>query len=299
MDFRARTFRSRTPTLIPVCLLFCSLVCTAGQSRAGNPPGSSLYTDVTKQEEFLKTARIVKARAAKGGVTGTTRATLRDGAFEHDVSIQCIDLRRTIYQTRDWTELNFKDSYKFNIAAYRLARLLGLNNVPPSVERSYLGKKASFTWWINDVILDERQRQERKIEPPDVVDWNQQIQIVRVFDHLIQNTDRNQGNLLITKDWKIWMIDHSRAFRTSQELKKTDALDRCDRRLLASLKRVELQALKKELGRYLTGPEMTALLTRRDLIVKHFDRLGKAALYDLKRSGVHVDPSVAQAIVAE
>ena len=39
-----------------------------------------------------------------------------------------------------------------------------------------------------------------------------QLQVVRVFDELIQNRDRNQGNILWTSDWKMWLIDHTRAF---------------------------------------------------------------------------------------
>ena len=39
------------------------------------------------------------------------------------------------------------------------------------------------------------------------------MSLVRVFDQLIGNIDRNVGNLLITSDWRIWAIDHTRAFR--------------------------------------------------------------------------------------
>ena len=45
------------------------------------------------------------------------------------------------------TETNFKDSYLFNVAGYRLAHLLGLN-VPVSVHRKVDGKDAAVTWWV-------------------------------------------------------------------------------------------------------------------------------------------------------
>ena len=51
--------------------------------------------------------------------------------------------------------------------------------------------------------------------------WNAQLHILRVFDELIANTDRNQGNMLIDSRWKLWLIDHSRAFRTSSDLQQT------------------------------------------------------------------------------
>lgn len=50
------------------------------------------------------------------------------------------------------------------------------------------------------------------------------IHILRVFDELIQNRDRNAGNVLWTKDWTMWMIDHPRAFRTGHELLRPDLL---------------------------------------------------------------------------
>ena len=53
---------------------------------------------------------------------------------------------------------------------------------------------------------------------------------MRVFDELIANTDRNVGNLLWTTDGKMWMIDHTRAFRLQPTLKAPQLLQRCDRR---------------------------------------------------------------------
>ena len=41
---------------------------------------------------------------------------------------------------------------------------------------------------------------------------------MRVFDELIANTDRNLGNMLIDRQWKLWLIDHSRAFRLHETL---------------------------------------------------------------------------------
>jgi hypothetical protein len=47
------------------------------------------------------------------------------------------------------TELNFVDSYKFNIAAYQLAELLGLNDMlPVYVERKWHGDTGSLSWWL-------------------------------------------------------------------------------------------------------------------------------------------------------
>ena len=70
-------------------------------------------------------------------------------------------------------------------------------------------------------MMDEKERQKQKVTPPDKVPWNAQLHILRVFDELIANTDRNQGNMLIDSRWKLWLIDHSRAFRTIQRPAQT------------------------------------------------------------------------------
>jgi hypothetical protein len=58
----------------------------------------------------------------------------------------------------------------------------------------------------------ESDRKAKKLESPDPEGWNKQMYAVRVFNQLIYNVDANLTNILITKDWNIWMIDHGRAF---------------------------------------------------------------------------------------
>jgi hypothetical protein len=236
-----------------------------------------------EKEQFLLNAQVIRTRPVSIGITSTVRATLSDGRITHDASIQCIDFYALRYRTLEGVELNFKDNYKFNIAAYRLALLLGLENLPPSVERRFKGKKGAFTWWIDDVMMDEKARYEQKIEPPDQEDWAQQMSTVNVFDQLIYNIDRNAGNLLITKDWRIWMIDHSRAFRSRDSLRKPHTLTRCDRSLLTALQDLRIEAVRASLGKYLTKTEIKALMIRRDLIVQRFESLGESSLFDGKR----------------
>jgi len=101
--------------------------------------------------------------------------------------------------------------------------------VPATVERRHEGKPASFTWWVDDVLMDEQERYRQKKDVPNTDDWNQQMWVTRLFDQLIANMDRNLGNLLIDKSYNIWMIDHSRAFRTNKDLKSPGNLSKVDR----------------------------------------------------------------------
>jgi len=230
-------------------------------------------------EVFLLKARISNQRDAGSGVTNSRRATLTDGQLTHDAHIQTVDIAQQVFESGRNTELNFKDTYRYNIAGYRVAKLVGLTTVPMSVERNIDGKVAAITWWVDDVQMDEKERMKTKSQGPDPVKTNKQIQIMRIWDELIQNRDRNQGNILWTHDWTMWLIDHTRAFRLNTNLLKPEQLARCDRGLLERLRAVTPEALAQAVGNSLTKQEQEALLARRDKIVKHYDeriaRLGE------------------------
>lgn len=236
-----------------------------------------------EQEQFLLNAKVTRTRGAATGITGTRRATMSDGGFTHDASIQTIDIYKTTYETSQGTELNFKDTWKFNVAAYRLDQILGLNMVPVSVARHFDGNTGCFTWWVDDMLMLELDRTKKKITPPNVPAWNNQMEIVRVFDQLIFNTDRNLGNLIIDKQWRIWMIDHSRAFRMLHDLREEKNLERCDRDLLAAMKRLDEPVLKERMEDLLTEPEIKAILARRDKIAELFEKKGESVMYSSSR----------------
>jgi hypothetical protein len=234
-----------------------------------------------QKEAFLQTAKVIRMKSASKGITGTARATLSDGTITHDASIQTIDERRTKFETPSGTEFNFQDSYRLNIAAYRLGRMLGLESmIPVSVERSYAGKKGSFTWWVEDVQMDEGDRMKKKIDAPDKNLWSRQYLIMRVFDQLIYNVDRNVGNMLYDKDWKLWLIDHSRAFRRHNALQNAKMLDRCDAELLKRIRNLNQDDLDRELAPWLEPGQVKAVLARAKLIVSHFDGGGPSKLYE-------------------
>ena len=242
-------------------------------------PASTPALSPEAMEAFLLKARVSNLRDAGSGVTNSRKATLSDGQLTHDAHIQTVDIAQHVFESGRNTELNFKDTYRYNIAGYRVAKLIGLTTVPMSVERTVEGKVAAVTWWVDDVQMDEKERMKTKSQGPDPVRTNKQIQIMRVWDELIQNRDRNQGNILWTHDWTMWLIDHTRAFRLNTNLLKPEQLARCDRGLLERLRAVTPEALTKAVGNSLTKQEQEALLARRDKIIKLYDeriaRLGE------------------------
>ena len=254
----------------------------ASQPTAAQPAVPKLSD--AEMEDFLLHAKVVKTKGISKGITGTVRATLTDGKITHDAHIQTIDERQQQFNgANGGVEFDFRDSWTFNIAGYEVDRLIGMNLVPVSVERRWNYKDAAFTWWLDDVMMDEQERLKRKQEPADVGMWNQQMQMVRVFDELIANVDRNLGNLIISKDWRFWPIDHTRAFRTNHELKKPANVTRADRAVVERMKALDKETLRKATSKYLTTFQIDAILARRDAIVKRLDSLGPASLYD--RSG--------------
>jgi hypothetical protein len=123
--------------------------------------------------------------------------------------------------------------------------------------------------------MDEKVRVNQTPRPvgPDPERTAKQTHVMRVWDELIQNSDRNQGNILWTKDWKLWLIDHTRAFRTGRELRKPDELTRCDRGFLQTLRGLTTEKVVQAVGRSLTRDEAAAVAARAAIIVKHFDAL--------------------------
>ena len=147
--------------LIAVALLLIAPWPSSAQPLAPASPVATL--SAAEMEKFLLDGRIVKKKEGSKGVTEAYRVTLSDGALTHDAQVQNVDIAKPYFDVGPKkSEVNFKDSYRYNVAAYRLAVLLGLDNVPMSVERNVEGKPAAMTWWL-DGVMDDGDRKKKKI----------------------------------------------------------------------------------------------------------------------------------------
>ena len=246
-------------------------------SQTATPaPSAELSTDQIRV--FLKDAKVIRTRTTAKGVTLPKRLTLSDGSIEHDAVFQAIDERKMVETLGGGarpttTEINFVDSYKYNIAAYEIARLLGLDHMMPVyIERRWNGQVGSISWFVPS-LMDESERLKKKIQPPNPTEWNQQMYRMRVFSSLVRDTDRNLTNQLITHQWKVMMIDFTRAFRLQPELMHQKDLAKIDRSLLAKLEALSRDAVKGATKDYLNAGELDAMMKRRDLLVAHFKKL--------------------------
>ena len=253
-------------------LLLAALLCLTCRPFAVAADEPTLTKEQIKQ--FLLTAKVVHHEVAKKGITHTSRLTLSDGTITHDASFQPIDEHKPKMELSSGIELNFVDSYKYNIAAYALAELVGMDDMlPVYVERKWGGNVGSLSWWL-PVKMDEVERLKQKLEPPDADAWNNQMRKIRVFDQLVSDSDPNLTNVLISANWKIWRIDFTRAFRLTKDLNEPNKnLLHCDRQLLEKLKMLDGNALTERTKKYLTKDEVKAVMARRDKIVAYFQKL--------------------------
>jgi len=164
----------------------------------------------------------------------------------------------------------YMESYKAEIAAYEMDKLLDLQMVPPIVERSYSGLTGAAVYWIENTKNWDKNHPPSGPEPQ----WSFQITRMKMLDLLIANIDRNQGNLLYDSDWHLFLIDHSRAFIGKKDLKNITPLSRVDRALWAKMQALTFESLKaSEVGKWVSDNDLKALIIRRDLMAKSIAEL--------------------------
>ena len=257
-----------------VVLALVSLVSPlAGQAPVAQAPVAQAPVTREEIEAFMRTAKVVGNRSTPSGVTRPSRLTLSDGTFTHDAVFQPIDERKHLFTPDSGKpEMNFVDSWKYNIAAVRIAELLGLADMmPPTIEYRYAGKTGALAWWM-DNLMNEGERRKKKIAPPNSTAWNNDMYRQRGFMELVRDNDRNLTNVLISPAWRIIMIDFTRAFRLTDTIRPLE-LERADRALLARMEALTVDGVATATKGYLTDGEVKAVMRRRDLIVTHYRNL--------------------------
>lgn len=219
-------------------------------------------------EEFLKQAKVIKVDDVPVGITKPKRAYVAPGGLAGSfVFKELMPSRKS----------GFFESYKSEIAAYELDKIMGMGMVPPTVERKYDGVTGSAQLWVDHCTL---LRERDTTKAPDMGAWNKQVYRQRVWDNLTANIDRNQGNLLMDDGWNLILIDHSRAFTASMTM--PFPMNKIDKEFYEKLKALDEATIKERVGKWLfDGPK--PILKRRDKIVAHFDKMiaqyGEAAVF--------------------
>ncbi len=199
-----------------------------------------------------------------GGRTAPWIVTLDDGEKRQRAIFKHVDSRRP---------QPTPDSYKYELAAYELAKLLGTGIVPPVVEREVGGRKGSLQVFLEN-CLKEKDRQRRKIEPPDPKSLADALEEVRVFENLVYDVCLDADDIWIHKDnWTVCRVDFSEAFFPSDELLQDCAITRCSKRFYQGLLELEDKTIASSLAPYLNREEIKALLQRKNLIIEKIRKL--------------------------
>ena len=237
---------------------------------ADNPQDFSAFSDSDK-EKLLKLGKIVSVEEIGHGVTKPIKVGLELNGVRHSGEIQVIDKDLPDFYPKNGGPIPMRDSWRYNVAAYKLDRLLDMKMVPVTVERTYKTKRAAYTWWVDNVLFEETERIKQDLKAPDPENYARQMAVARVFDELIINIDRNLSNFLITKSWDLVLIDHSRSFTAYHGIRNEANLTRCSTALLAKMKALDAGQVRTAMGPLLTNAEVDALMARRGLIVDFFE----------------------------
>jgi len=248
-----------------------ALILVAAQMAAGAAPPAGLPLAGEEAEAFLRTAEVVTLEEVDSqGITMPRKATLRDGERSHDAifkTINSVHLREKL--PRGKTLLRLKDSYKHEIAAYELDKLLGLGFIPPTVERKIDHETGSLGFWVHGAMTEWQRSKIKHIDPPDAAAFNNQRQSIQLFLQLIWDADyNNTSNILIDGNWKLYKIDASRAFYTDSKLRKPSELLRFPRGVLNRLEALTKPQLDSAMEPWLDKNQRESLWKRRTAILE-------------------------------
>lgn len=217
-------------------------------------------------EDFLAEAEVVGMEDVGTGVTNPKRVTLeRNGTRMRAVFKTETTPTRSTGRLNARRVANLADRHAHELAAYRLDRLLDLGMVPPAVERRIGRTTGTLQYWVENAV-NERNRRKQGLEANGSCPMNKDYALLELFDRFIYNTDRTQENILYRPDWRVALIDHTRAFRTHggipenvRSVSLAEATGFGER-----LERLDRESLRTVLGDVLEDGQIRALLGRRD-----------------------------------
>jgi hypothetical protein len=227
------------------------------------------------QEEFLLTAEIVRSEPIGEGVTNPFKLYLKKGDIE----------AKAAWKNPEGEMGGFLEGWQYEIAAYRLDKLIGLNMVPVAVEREFKGKRGALVAWAENKYSLLKIVEEGIRIPAAATEHTEKMKwLTRAWDSLIANEDRTQQNCLYTEDWRMIIFDHSRAFRSSPEFTKQLMFGRngikvsargtpflfrrLPRWFVEKIKTLTFETIKAAVGATLTDKEIGAIVARRELLLK-------------------------------
>jgi hypothetical protein len=234
------------------------LLAQAQAAAAATQGAKTWIGQAARIEEELKTASIVRIEDIGTGVTRPRRAYLDPGGLVSSFTWKPLapGVRRGSFE-----------SYKSEIAAYELDKLLALNMVPPVVERVLDGERGAAVMWVAPTTTVKEMG--GKLTAGRVPGHD--IRRMQLFDNFIGNPDRNGGNILVDGSGAVILIDHSRAF--IQDNKLPNKVERVDAELWTAIVALSGETLRATLGALIGDSAVDAMIARRDRVRTDVDKL--------------------------
>src|SRR6476660_4717421 len=208
-------------------------------------------------EAFIRDTPIDHIEEVPIGVTHPKRAFFNTGGLVASVAWKMLPPGRPS---------GYWESYKSEIAAYELDKLLGMGMVPVAVEKKWNRETAAAILWLSPI--HPWKEMEPKAKP---AKWVRQVSQMKMFDNFICNKDRNAGNLLVDDDWNLYLIDHSRAFVTDKDM--AVKMQSVDRDFWERIQALDEPKLAAALGPWVDKAGIRAMLARRERMKVEIDKL--------------------------
>ena len=224
-------------------------------------------------KHFLNNAAVADIEDIPVGVTKPKKVTLQMNGVTAYAAFRDVNIIKERQRMADGTiAMFFRDNYKNEVAAYELGLALGFTNIPPAVLRTIDGAEGSLQLWVEGPISEKERMAEGK-SAPDKVRWRRQIFDMDVFDALINNLDRNQGNILWDADWNLWMIDHTRSFGRDPKVRKRQDVQMVSQSLYDAIQGLDPKQVKEMMKPYMSGMDAGGLMKRQKNLLQILDEL--------------------------
>lgn len=266
---------------VGAALLLAGFGLVAARALAETPPARWLgpdgeplpFRDDAEVLAFLGEARVTSSKQLSSGSNHPYKLSLElDGVRAHAIFRDVDKARRGSHSAAERLFPSYRDSYLFEVAAYEMSRLLGLDNVPPARLYRWNGRNGSIQLWVEEA-RSEGERMRLGERPAHPATWHLQRTTMRVFDNLIYNFDRNHGNQLLDETGKLWFVDHTRTFKPTPRLPSKEEILIIDESLWRRLRELDDDQIRARLEPYLDARQLDALIDRHRLLVAHVESL--------------------------
>ena len=217
-------------------------------------------------EEYIRTAPIARVEDVSRGVTRPHRAYLAPGGPVDSIVWKVL---------RPGRSHGFYESYKSEIAAYEIDKLLALDMVPPKVERQIEGEVGVAVMWVDSTKSFADLGGVPKPPPQKRAAWNRQLVRAKMFQNLIGDIDPNLGNWLVDPAWNLILVDHSRALTDTSKL--VHQMQSIDAALWTRIQGLTEGTLTTTAGAWFGRGEVRAILDRRKGMQAQIDKLVRAS----------------------